>query len=150
MSEKRVKGYERLLAVLESAYAQASSGKGKERHASGEPFEDQRICAVNRSLGSIDGAVFQVEKKAHEAARFYRAGKYKEAVHDLLGAINYAAAAVILCEDGGGNPEVIIEYELPYYCVRQGCRWWIRGTDYCWKIHHRSEGCRYKPKKGEK
>ena len=89
-------GYEKLAKVLAAAYLQASEGKGHERHASGEPFHEQPICAINRLLGSIDGALYQVSKKGHEARRLPR----ERAVKELLGAINYAAACVILVEEG--------------------------------------------------
>ena len=88
--------YASLTSVLVRAYEQAASGKGAERHANGEPFEQQPICAINRLHGSIDGALFQVAKKAHESRRLPR----DRAVSELLGAINYLAACVILVEEG--------------------------------------------------
>ena len=88
--------YQLLANVLLRAHAQASSGKGHDRHSSGEEFEKQPICALNRLLGSVDGAIFQAAKKAHEARRLPR----ERAVAELLGAINYLAAAVILVEEG--------------------------------------------------
>lgn len=91
-----VPGYESLQKVFKECYLQAASGKGNERHASGEPFEQQPICAINRLHGSIDGALFQAAKKAHEARRLE---KYA-ALHELYGAINYLAAAAILVEEG--------------------------------------------------
>lgn len=85
-------GYEKLAAVLRAAYEQASAGKGRERHASdGVPFQDQPISAINRTLGSIDGLLYQASKKAMESRRL-PAGR---AQAELLGAINYLAAAVI-------------------------------------------------------
>lgn len=91
-----VPGYESLAGVLRSAYLQAAAGKGAERHASGEPFHDQPICAINRLHGSIDGALFQAAKKAHEARRL----PTNAALRELYGAINYLAAAAILIEEG--------------------------------------------------
>lgn len=90
--------YSRLESVLAAAYQHAATGKGLERHACGEPFEEQKICGLARYQGSIDGPVFQAAKKAIEAKRLPR----ERAVAELLGAINYLAAAVILIEDGVG------------------------------------------------
>lgn len=91
----RIPGYERLEYVYLSAYKQAAHGKGHERHANEEPYDQQKICVYNEKLGSIDGAIFQAMKKATEAPRLPR----RAAVAELLGAINYLAAAVILLED---------------------------------------------------
>jgi hypothetical protein len=88
--------YVRLSNVLVQAFEQAAGGKGAERHASGEPFEQQPICSISRMLGSIDGNLFQAAKKGHEARRLPK----DAAVRELLGAINYLAACVILVEDG--------------------------------------------------
>lgn len=86
--------YTRLMAVLYKALLQAQSGKGKERHANGEPFEDQPIVWINKQIGSEHGALFQACKKAMESARLEGDAKIRE----ILGAINYLAAAVILIE----------------------------------------------------
>ena len=84
--------YIRLAAVLQAAYDQAARGKGKERHAStGQPFEEQPMSAINWTLGSIDGFLYQAAKKAQEARRL----PYGRAQAELLGAINYLAGAVI-------------------------------------------------------
>ena len=88
--------YKRLRVVLDRAYDQASRGKGRERHANGEPFEDQLIVKLGQFLGhSTDGNVFQACKKAIESKRLPR----DRAVAELLGAINYLAGAVIILED---------------------------------------------------
>lgn len=90
--------YGSLASVLSRAYEQASGGKGKDRHqqSDGQYFEDQPICTISRTLGSIDGNLFQVNKKGEEARRLPK----DKAVAELLGAINYLAAAVILVEEG--------------------------------------------------
>ncbi len=91
-TEMNAPGYEKLAGVLLRAYEQASAGKGKERHASdGVPFEGQPISAINRTLGSIDGLLYQASKKAMESRRL-PAGR---AQAELLGAIVYLSAAVI-------------------------------------------------------
>lgn len=84
-----------LASVLDDAIAQAQSGKGAERHASdGEHFEDQQIVQLNEWMGSTHGAVFQACKKAVESTRL----PYAQARSDLLGAINYLAAAVVILD----------------------------------------------------
>jgi hypothetical protein len=90
--------YERLLEVLMGALDQAANGKGRERHATGEPFEQQICCYLLRHAG-IGGAVFQVCKKALEACRL----PYPANVAELRGAINYAASAIIELERQQGS-----------------------------------------------
>lgn len=84
-------GYEELASVLQEAIEQASSGKGKERHAVGEEaFQEQLICHLSKQVG-VAGPVFQVVKKAVESCRL----PYPRSKAELLGAIVYAAAAVM-------------------------------------------------------
>ena len=89
--------------VLHDALDQAASGKGKDRHAMGEPFEEQLMCLLARQLGP-QGPAFQVCKKVVEACRL----PYPANVREVLGAINYAAGMVIEMErkenDGSGSP----------------------------------------------
>lgn len=87
----RAPGYEKLADVLIRAYTQAAAGKGRERHANGQPFEDQPMSRINRQLGSIDGFIYQAQKKSLEAKRL----PTERAKAELLGAINYLAGAVI-------------------------------------------------------
>jgi hypothetical protein len=93
--------YDSLKRVLQGAADQASDGKGKERHADDEPFQYQKICVINRWLeGSpVAGALFQAVKKTVESSRLSDSA----AIHELQGAINYLAAAIILLEE---RPEV--------------------------------------------
>lgn len=85
-------GYEALASVLDAALAQAQDGKGSERHSRpGEPFVDQQIVQIGEWLGSTHFAVGQAVKKALESARLDDAAAERE----LLGAINYLAAAVL-------------------------------------------------------
>lgn len=83
-----------LYAVLMRAFEQATQGKGKERHSYGEPFQDQKICIINRWLGSADGNIYQAIKKVIESKRL----PHERAVQEILGGINYLAAAVIVLE----------------------------------------------------
>lgn len=88
-------GYETLANVLDSALDQAQSGKGHERHAGpGEAFHDQQIVQLGEWMGSTHGEVFQACKKAIESTRL----PPERARAELLGAINYLAAAVIVLE----------------------------------------------------
>ena len=91
-----LKGYESLARVLDQALNHAQAGKGKERHAGpGEAFEDQKIVQLCVWMGGIQGDVFQACKKALEAVRL----EPDKAKHELLGAINYLAAAVIVLDE---------------------------------------------------
>jgi hypothetical protein len=84
-------GYEKLARALIAAYDQAAAGKGKERHANNQPFEDQPMSTINRALGSIDGFLYQAHKKSLESKRL----PLPRAQAELLGAINYLAGAYI-------------------------------------------------------
>lgn len=98
--------YASLRSVLARAHAQASSGKGVDRHGNGKPFEQQLIVTLGQELqGSTDFNVGQACKKAIEAKRL----PVEKAVAELLGAINYLAGAVIILESrpvtgGGATP----------------------------------------------
>ena len=86
-----------LAKVLIEAYEHAASGKGADRHdANGATIEDQPIVAFGRMLNSIDGHAYQVMKKAHEASLMARRGNAQGAIAEMLGVINYAAAAIIV------------------------------------------------------
>jgi len=88
-------GYEMLAAVLQDALDQAQHGKGRERHAEGnKAFHEQDICQEARDLG-LAYPIGQARKKAKEALRL----PPDKAIEDLLGAINYLAAAVIVVHE---------------------------------------------------
>ena len=92
-------GYERLADVLSAAFWQASEGKGAERHRiAGEAFEDQIILQITRRVG-LGYPLGQAMKKCDEATRMEPGA----AIRELLGAINYIAAAVIAIEERDGN-----------------------------------------------
>jgi hypothetical protein len=85
-------GYEALAAVLGEALEQAQRGKGRQRHATdGVPFEAQPAVQIGEWLDSTAFAVGQAVKKAVESNRL----EPSHARGELLGAINYLAAAVI-------------------------------------------------------
>lgn len=87
-------GYDVLRRVLARAVEQASAGKGRERHAHDEPFDQQKIVLLAKWSGGPAFDVGQACKKALESTRLPK----ERAVAELLGAINYLAAAVILLE----------------------------------------------------
>lgn len=89
-------GYESLGVVLDQALEQAQHGKGRERHAAaGEAFADQQIVQLGEWMaGSTVFAVGQACKKALESTRL----EPEHARRELLGAINYLAAAVIVID----------------------------------------------------
>ena len=73
---------------------QAQSGKGKERHAQDKPFIRQPILEIGRMVGPASAAG-QVIKKTQEAMRLPK----DRAIAELLGAINYAAATILLIQE---------------------------------------------------
>lgn len=92
--------YSSLKRVLDMAYDQASSGKGKERHANDDNFEDQPICQIPRYQGSIDFVTGQAVKKCLEVTKL---PTVDAKVRELLGAINYIAAGIIVLQEGSNN-----------------------------------------------
>lgn len=89
--------YNKLQQVFDRALEQASSGKGKERHANGLPFEKQRMQGISDLLDNVDGMAFQVIKKVLEARQL---PTVEHQVAELLGAINYAAGMIVFLEKG--------------------------------------------------
>ena len=97
-----VPGYESLQAVLNRAYDHAARTKGAERHANNLPFHEQpmQTIAAEHGVGFLLG---QVAKKMREAQGMLNRGETAKAVHELLGAINYTAGAVIFVETNSKN-----------------------------------------------
>ena len=97
-----MRGYESLARVLDEALEQAQRGKGAVRHASpGDAFVDQPIVLICELLGAggISFALGQAVKKTLESTRLFEA----HARAELLGAINYLAAAVLLIDRRQGR-----------------------------------------------
>lgn len=90
--------YYALEEVFACALAQASTGKGRERHAQDLPFDQQPMQQLIRLYGQ-GFALGQAAKKAQESMRLPR----DRAVAELLGAINYLAGAVIHLESEGAE-----------------------------------------------
>lgn len=86
-------GYESLAEVLYRAFGQAADGKGAQRHGNGLPFDQQPMQSLQRSFGP-GFALGQAAKKIEESQGLPLAA----AVHEMLGAINYIAGAVIFQE----------------------------------------------------
>ena len=98
-------GYDSLRAIYAMALEQAQGGKGKERHANGQPFERQPICEGGRRFGPTC-LVYQAWKKAHETPVLMTMNNGTErAIRELLGVINYAAAAILVIKEGGDAVE---------------------------------------------
>ena len=91
-------GYLDLRRVLDMAFEQASQGKGKERHANGREFDRQPIMELARMHG-LGYPTGQAAKKLQEAHTLLRLRGKEAAIQEILGAINYAAAAVLLIEE---------------------------------------------------
>jgi hypothetical protein len=93
--------YSALEEVLDDALEQSESGKGKERHANNNRYEDQVICVVQRLLKDhpFGGHAYQIIKKTIEAGRLYKIKGKEAAYQEMLGAINYAGAMNILIKE---------------------------------------------------
>jgi hypothetical protein len=94
--------YRNLERVLLEAKDQAASGKGKERHATDEPYEQQPIMAITRRfIGNPAGPLlYQTVKKTYETTRLLKMDNgFERAIAELRGAINYAAAGILLLEE---------------------------------------------------
>jgi hypothetical protein len=105
-------GYNALAEILESAFIQASGGKGHERHATNNPFEDQPIMQITRLLGNhpVAALAYQVIKKTVEAGRLYHIKGADCAERELLGAMNYAAAAILRMREMSKSESARIMY----------------------------------------
>lgn len=84
--------YTALATALQAAYSQAAFGKGKDRHANGRPFDQQPIMEIGRMVGP-GYQTGQAMKKSQEAMGMLTRGERDRARAELLGAINYLAAA---------------------------------------------------------
>jgi len=87
-------GYEPLAGVLQHALDQSQTGKGVERHGNGLPFLQQPIMNIGRMVGT-GYQIGQAMKKGQESTRMPK----DRAQAELLGAINYLAAAWLLLEE---------------------------------------------------
>lgn len=91
--------YAILAEILEAAYEQAASGKGRERHANGKPWNRQPIAEIGRMVGPGFNAG-QAIKKLQEAIGMIGRGQVEAAEREILGAIVYSASVVMLLREG--------------------------------------------------
>lgn len=89
-----VPGYESLAEVLQAAYDQAATGKGKERHANDLPFDKQPMQQIARRRG-VGFLLGQADKKTEEAQGMLERGDRDAWRREILGAINYLAGALV-------------------------------------------------------
>ena len=82
--------------VLNLAFAQAMTGKGKERHAEDKPFREQIWSVITKTVG-LGFPLGQSLKKWDESQRLSR----DAAIRELLDAIVYLAMTIITLIDGG-------------------------------------------------
>lgn len=96
-------GYEALRDEFVAAVEQASGGKGKERHANDQPFDQQPILAITRLLDGHPCAAlaYQIIKKTIEAGRLVRLRGTDAAVAETYGVMNYAGAMAIRLKELG-------------------------------------------------
>jgi hypothetical protein len=89
--------YASLQEVFDKAFLQASSGKGKDRHANNDSFVDQPIFWIEREFKSFQ--LGQAVKKIHESQRL----PTERAVAELYGAIVFIASHIIFLENNAGK-----------------------------------------------
>ena len=87
-------GYDELVDTLMDAFAQASSGKGHERHGGGLDFTEQPLFTIMREHG-VGFATGQAAKKLGESHTILKLRGKDAAINELYGAIIYTAAAIM-------------------------------------------------------
>jgi enamine deaminase RidA (YjgF/YER057c/UK114 family) len=91
-------GYSHFATILKSAYDQAATGKGKERHANDLPFDEQPMQKLI-ALHGVGFAAGQVGKKLTEAQGMLVRGEVQAATREILGAIVYAAGMQVYIDN---------------------------------------------------
>jgi|WetSurMetagenome_2_1015567.scaffolds.fasta_scaffold384741_2 hypothetical protein len=84
--------YERLFEIFDMVYTRVAWGKGEERHANGERFENQLICSITRRHGH-GFTRGQMEKKLDELKKFTNK---QDEINEMLDVIAYGCADVIV------------------------------------------------------
>ncbi|GAH80753.1 unnamed protein product, partial [marine sediment metagenome] len=90
---EKIERYEKLTEVFDLAMSRIT-GKGDSMHGDDNPIEKQLICNVTRKLG-LAFPLGQCTKKVYESQRLEK----DLAIKELLDAINYLAAAVIVLKE---------------------------------------------------
>ncbi|WP_454618386.1 hypothetical protein [Bradyrhizobium cenepequi] len=91
--------YATLAGVLQAAHDHAARGKGHDRHGDDDtPFLEQPTMQIARMVGA-GYPIGQIMKKSDEAKGMIDRGQYDAAIFELLGIINYAAAAILLIRE---------------------------------------------------
>lgn len=93
--------YDSLQRVLSAAFDQAATGKGKERHARGNPFEKQHMQTISQLLDTDRGMAFQAIKKLTEGLDMTDPSAKER---ELLGAINYIAGIIVYLRRTNDGP----------------------------------------------
>ncbi len=95
--------YTSLDSVLRAAYQQAADGKGRQRHnARNVSCDRQPIMEIGRMCG-LGYPTGQAQKKTQEAVSMFNRREHHKAEAELLGAINYLAAAILLIRENMEN-----------------------------------------------
>jgi hypothetical protein len=81
--------YKSLHVTLTDCFDQAANGKGKERHADDQAFEDQPIMWIEKNFKSFQ--LGQAVKKVHESQSLEK----DAAIRELRGAVVYICAKII-------------------------------------------------------
>ena len=102
--EPAVSDYDALHDVLNAAAAQATEGKGAQRHANGKPWLEQTLFRVTAVHG-IGFPTGQAAKKIEEAMGMIARNEHDAARRELLGAIVYLAAACHVLGDVRRAPD---------------------------------------------
>lgn len=94
--------YYSLFKIFEDVYERVARSKGKERHVqnSEERFENQQICEIPRRLNTYSGLLYQAIKKMYEIDKI---NFLQDKKNELLDAIAYIAATIILIDEQNGN-----------------------------------------------
>jgi hypothetical protein len=87
-----MKQYTKLIKTLMGCYNQAAKGKGKERHANNQPFEEQPIMWIEKYFHSYQ--LGQAVKKIDESQRL----PPQLAIEEIKGAVIYLCAHIITLE----------------------------------------------------
>lgn len=108
-----MESYYTLANVFNAAFEQAAFGKGHERHAEEDiEFHKQPIMEICEKLGGPQFALGQAMKKIEESGRINELKDTDACIDELLGAINYIAAAILYYNKHQEEPKGKIERKI--------------------------------------